>query len=238
MAGTGMKKKFGLGVFLWGVCLARVFAQDAFTQGEEYFLLNKPQEALPFLEISLAEDPANIRAGLYLGISYQQLNRLDDAIAVFRKILPRGGNETARIAFNLGNLYYSKGNLNYAGQYYTQAIEADPAYASAYLNRANALVQDGSLKDAIADYELYLSLEPRSSKRPRIEQLVAVIKEEFAAEERRRIEAEAAARAEAERKQRLLDEISASLQAATEESTGLSAGTEEVLGYDDAFELE
>ncbi|MDR2630719.1 MAG: tetratricopeptide repeat protein [Spirochaetaceae bacterium] len=218
--------------------MPRGFAQDAFTQGETCFLLNKPEEAIPFLELSLAEDPANTRAGLYLGISYQQLDRLDDAIAVFRKILPRGGDETARIAFNLGNVYYIKGSMNYAGQYYTQAIEADPAYASAYLNRANAMVQAGSLKDAISDYELYLSLEPRSPKRPRIEQLVAFIKEEFAAEERRRIEAEAAARAEAERKQRLLDEISASLQAAAEESTGLSAGTEEVLGYDDAFELE
>lgn len=238
MAGTSMKKKLSLGVILWVLFWSPGFAQDAFIQGEEYFLLNKPEAALPFLESSLAEDPANIRAGLYLGISYQQLNRLDDAIAVFRKILPRGGDEAARIAFNLGNLYYSKGNMNYAEQYYTQAIEADPAYASAYLNRANALVQAGSLKDAISDYELYLSLEPRSSKRSRIEQLIAFIKEEFAAEERRRIEAEAAARAEAERKQRLLDDISASLQAAAEESTGLSAGTEEVLGYDDAFELE
>lgn len=225
-------------MMLWVLFLFRGFAQDAFTQGEEFFLQNKPQEALPFLEASLAENPANIRAGLYLGISYQQLNRLDDAIAVFRKILPRGGDEAARIAFNLGNLYYSKGDMNYAGQYYTQAIEADTAYASAYLNRANALVQAGSLKDAISDYELYLSLEPRSPKRSRIEQLVASVKEEFAAEERRRIEAEAAARAEAERKQRLLEEISASLQAAAEESTGLSAGTENVLGYDDAFELE
>lgn len=231
-------KRFGLGLILWALFLSQGFAQNAFTQGEAYFLQNKPQEALSFLELSIAEDPANIRAGLYLGISYQQLDRLDEAIAVFRKILPRGGDETARIAFNLGNVYYSKGNVNYANQYYTQAIEADPAYASAYLNRANALVQAGSLKDALSDYELYLSLEPRSPKRFRIEQLAAYIKAEFAAEERRRIEAEAAARAEAERKQRLLDDISASLQAAAEESTGLSAGTEDVLGYDDAFELE
>jgi tetratricopeptide (TPR) repeat protein len=231
-------KRFGLSLILGGLFLSQGFAQNAFTQGEEFFLQNRPQEALSFLELSMAEDPANVRAGLYLGISYQQLDRLDEAIAVFRKILPRGGDEIARIAFNLGNVYYSKGNVDYANQYYTQAIEADPAYASAYLNRANALVQAGSLRDAISDYELYLSLEPRSPKRLRIEQLVAYIKEEFAAEERRRIEAEAAARAEAERKQRLLDEISASLQAAAEESTGLSAGTEDVLGYDEAFELE
>ncbi|MDR1108758.1 MAG: tetratricopeptide repeat protein [Spirochaetaceae bacterium] len=229
-------KRLCLGLGLWGLFLSPAFAQD--TRGEELFLLNKPQEAVPLLELSLRENPANIRAGLYLGISYQQLDLPDDAIAVFLKILPRGGDETARIAFNLGNLYYTKGNIPYAQGYYTQAIQADPAYASAYLNRANILLEAGAVAEAVSDYERYLSLEPRSPKRPRIEQLLLFIKEEIAAEERRRVEADRAVRAEAERKQRLLDEISASLQAAAEETTGLSAGAEDVLGYDEQFELE
>jgi murein tripeptide amidase MpaA len=74
--------------------------------------------------------------------------------------------------------------------------------------------------------------------------LVAVIKEEFAAEERqrvleeqRRLEAEAQAKAEAERKRRLLEEVSASLQAAAEETQGLSAGSEGMLNYEGEFEL-
>jgi tetratricopeptide (TPR) repeat protein len=233
-----MVKRFGLGLSLWVLFLSHGFAQDAFTQGEEFFLQNRPREAISFLEVSLGEDPANVRAALYLGISYQQLDRLDDAIAMFLKILPRGGAETARIAFNLGNAYYSKGSVRSADQYYTQAIEADPAYASAYLNRANVLTHIGSLQDAVSDYERYLSLEPRSPKRPQIEDLLRHIKEEFAGKERRRIEAELAAQAEAERKQRLLDEISASLQTATEKTTGLSTGTEKVLEYDDQFEME
>jgi tetratricopeptide (TPR) repeat protein len=234
----GAVKRFCLGVSLGLLLLSPAFAQDALSRGEELFLLNAPREAVPLLELSLQENPANIRAGIYLGISYQQLDLLDDAIAVFLKILPRGGDETARIAFNLGNLYYSKGNIPSAEQYYTQALQADPAYTSAYLNRANILLEAGSVAEAVADYERYLSLEPRSPKRPRVEQLLASIKEEIAAEEQRRIEADRAARAEAERKQRLLDEISASLQAATEETTGLSAGAEDVLGYDEQFELE
>jgi tetratricopeptide (TPR) repeat protein len=235
--GGSMVKKTGLmtALFFLGVSLT---AQNVFSRGEELFFQNKPQEALPLLEAAAAEDPAPIKAGIYLGIAYQQLDRLDEAISAFRKILPRGGDETARIAFNLGNVYYSKGEFDMARQYYTQAIEADPAYGSAYLNRANALISGGSLREALSDYELYLSLEPRSPKRSRIEQVVALLRQEFAAEERRRLLAEAAARAEAERRQRLMEEAAAALRTSAEESTGFSVGAEEVQGYEDEFQLE
>jgi tetratricopeptide (TPR) repeat protein len=219
-------------------------AQSNFTKGEGLFMRNQPAEALPILAAALEEDPANIKAYLYLAVVLLQLNRSDDAIATYLKVLPRGGVETSQIAYNLGNVYYSKGNTTMAARYYTEAITSDPANASAYLNRANVLVRSGSLKEALSDYEYYLTLEPHSAKRPQIEQLVAFINEEFAAaerqrilEEQRRLEAEALAKAEAERKQRLLEEVSASLQAAAEETQGLSAGSEGMLNYEGEFEL-
>jgi tetratricopeptide (TPR) repeat protein len=216
----------------------RVFSQSGFVLGEELFMQNKPQEALPFLESAVAEDPAHVQAFLYLGIVYQQLDRPDDAIAAYRKILPKGGKETARIAYNLGNAYFAKGNAEFAGQYYTQAIEADPSWSAAFLNRANVRVKTGALKEAVNDYEQYLALEPGSAKGPRIKALIALVREEFAAEERRRIQAEEAARAEIDRRKRLLEEVSASLQAAAEDSKGLSAAVEDIQGYEGEFELE
>jgi tetratricopeptide (TPR) repeat protein len=219
-------------------------AQSNFSQGENLFMQNRPAEALPALAASVEEDPANIKAYLYLAVAYLQLGRSDDAIATYLKALPRGGAETSQIAYNLGNIYYANGSAETAVRYYTQAIDADPAYASAYLNRANALLRSGARKEALSDYEYYLTLEPRSPKRPGIEQLVAFINEEFAEaerqrllEEQRRLEAEALARAEAERKQRLLEEVSASLQAAADETQGLSAGSEGMLDYEGEFEL-
>jgi tetratricopeptide (TPR) repeat protein len=214
------------------------FAQNLFARGEELFMLNKPGEALPFLEGAIAEDPGNVRAFLYLGMAYLQLEKPDDAITVYRDILPRAGEETARVAFNLGNAYFSKGNADSAEQFYSRAIEANPAYASAYLNRANTRIKTGALGEALPDYERYLVLEPESPKRSRIEQLVTLIRAEFAAEERRRVIAEAEAAAEAERRQRFLEEVSSSLRSAAEESQGLSAGAEDVLNYEGEFELE
>jgi tetratricopeptide (TPR) repeat protein len=233
-----MKKNAMIPVFL--LCIVSIFAQNSpeFTRGEELFLRDKPAEALPYLEKAAAAEPSNVTAALYLAMAYEQLGRLDNAIAVYRRILPQGGAQTALIAFNLGNAYFNKGTASFAEQYYTRAIEADPGYASAYLNRANTRVKTGALKEALPDYELYLALEPASPKRAQIERLISLIEEEAAAAERRKAALEAAARAEAEKRQRLLDEVSASLHAAAEETEGLKAGSEDVTGYDGEFELE
>ena len=233
-----IKNKLLLLGFFGAFLLVPAFSQNSFSRGEELFMQNKPGEALEFLEAAISEDPAHVQAFIYLGIAYSQLDRLDDAISIYRRILPRGGAQTSRIAFNLGNAYFAKGNSDQAREYYTQAIDADPSYSAAYLNRANMLVQTGSLNEAIADYELYLTLEPRTPQRPRIEELIDFIREEFAAEERRRIQAETAARLEMDRRQRLLEEVSASLQAAADDSKSLSAGNEDIQGYAGEFELE
>ncbi|MDR0876750.1 MAG: tetratricopeptide repeat protein [Treponema sp.] len=233
-----MKKMYFFAGCILLYAAAGGFAQSNFNKGEELLMQNKPKEALPYLENSVADDSAHAQAFLYLGIVYEQLDRPDEAIAAYRKILPRAGNLSAYVASNLGNAYYRKGSPAQAEQFYSQAIDSDPVYASAYLGRANSRVKSGSLRAAVVDYELYLSLEPGSAKRPQIERLIAFIREEFAAEERRKLLAEEAARAEAERKQRLLEEVSASLQSAAEGSQGLSTGAEDVLGYEGEFELE
>jgi tetratricopeptide (TPR) repeat protein len=233
-----VKTFFVLFFVLFFAYTLRLRAQTSYNQGEELFMHNKPQEALRYLETAVSEDPAHVQAYLYLGIAYLQVNRVDDAIETYRRILPRGGTETSRIAFNLGNAYFTKGSYGLAFQYYSQALDADPSYASAYLNRANSRVKLGELADAVTDYDTYLSLAPGSPKRRQIERLVSFIRDEFAAAESRRLMAEEAARAEAERRRRLLEEITESLQAAAGDSTGLSAGAENVYDYDGEFELD
>jgi len=181
---------------------------------------NRPQEALRYLEAAVDEDPLHVQAFLYLGMVYLQINRLDDAIAVYTRILPRGGAETARIAFNLGNAHFARGDAETARQYFTRAIEANPSFASAYLNRANMQVRTGDLAAAVTDYQRYLSLMPASPQREQIQRLIAFIHEEFAAEEQRRIIAEEAERLEAER---LAAAAIAAEEAAREEAQRLEA---------------
>jgi len=218
--------------------LTEVQSQASFVRGEELFMQNRPQEALRYLQVAVSEDPAHVQAFLYLGIVYLQLNRVDDAIAAYTQILPRGGLETARIAFNLGNAYFIRGDTILARQYFTRAIEANPAFASAYLNRANTLIRTGDLQEAIRDYETYLSLVPASPQREQVTRLITFIREEAVAEEQRRFMAEEAARAEAERRRLLLQEVSDSIHSVVEGTMGLSIGVDGVQDFESEFELE
>lgn len=203
------------------------FGQDDFALGEDLFMHNKPHEAVVYFENAVAGDSAPVKALLYLGMVYEQLDRTDEAIAVYERAaqsaMDQAGDLTANVANNLGNAYFRKGSTADAELWYTRALEADQVYAPAYLGRANVHMKTGELKAAIADYEQYVQLEPRARQKADIERLVAFIKAEFA---------------EAERKQRLLDEVSASLQSAADASQGLSSGAENVEGYAGEFELE
>ena len=232
-----MKKKT-LTLLIWLLVTVYCFGQSNFSRGEELLMQNKPAEAAAFLESAVGEDPSNVTAWLFLGIVYEQLDKTEDAIAAYRRILPMAGNLSANVANNLGNVYFQTGNTTLAEQFYTQAIGFNAVLSNAYLGRANTRIKTGNLQNAVEDYEHYLKLEPRSSQRPGIEQLVTLIRAEFAAEEIRRLVAEEEARRLAEERQRLLDSVSASLQSAADLSQSLSSGAESVEHYEGEFELE
>jgi len=225
-------------LFLIGFASAFGFGQTNFAKGQELFMQNKPSEALVYLENSIVEESTRVEAFLYLGIVYEQMGRIDEAIAVYRQILGRAGALTANVATNLGNAYFKKGSTAEAEMMYTQALNADFVYALAYLGRANAKMKRNALMEAVSDYEQYILLDPRAPQRRSIERLILQIKSEYAEAERKRMVAEEVARLEAERKQRLLDEVSASLQGAAGASKGLSTGAEDIEGYEGEFELE
>ncbi|MCL2765193.1 MAG: tetratricopeptide repeat protein [Treponema sp.] len=236
MGACAFKAAFLTGIFLF--LIPFTYGQSAFVRGEELLMQNNPAQAAPFLERALAEDPANVTTYLYLGIVYEQLNRMDEAIAVYRRVLPTAGNMSAAVANNLGNVYFQRGNTELAEQFYTQSIGFNSIFSNAYLGRANTRIKTGQLLHAVTDYEQYLTLEPRSGQRENIERLIALIRTEIAAEEMRRIMAAEEERRIAEERQRLLDTVSASLQSLAESSQGISTGAESVIQYDDEFELE
>jgi len=214
------------------------WGQSNFARGEELLMQNQPAQAAPFLESALADEPARGAVYLYLGVVYEQLGRTDEAIALYRRFLPSAGNLSANVANNLGNVYFQRGNTDEAERFYTQAIGFDSVFSKAYLGRANTRLKAGNLNNAVSDYEQYLMLEPLSSQRANIENLVSLIKTEFAAEEVRKKLAEEEGRRIAEERQKLLESVSASLQSAADSSKGISSGAESVENYEGEFELE
>ena len=232
-----MLKKF-LIVSIWLLLTVFCFGQSNFSRGEQLLMQNQPGLALSFLENAIRDDSANVTAWIYLGIVYEQLNRYDDAIAIYRRILPSAGSFTANVANNLGNVYFHRGNIEEAERYFTQAIGYDSVFSYAYLGRANTRIRAGKLENALSDYEQYLTLNPRSSQRGNIERLIVIINNEIAAAEMQRILAEEEERRVAEERQKLLDSVSASLQSAADQSRGLSSGAEGIEGYEGEFILD
>lgn len=90
---------------------------------------------------------------------------IDDLIAA-RTINPR----SAIISYNLGCIYENVGLFDKAIDAYTAAIRADPAFAHAWLNRANAYMRIGGRKAALADYTKFIQLS--SEQRDDIQALI------------------------------------------------------------------
>ena len=112
---------------------------------------------------------------LYLGITYQQLGRWDDAIAAFRRGLAGSIQYRHLFLFNIANSFFAQGRNSFALESYDQALAARTDYAPAYLNRANARMKAADYAGAVADYSVYLTLDPASSQAPTIRQLLDLL---------------------------------------------------------------
>jgi tetratricopeptide (TPR) repeat protein len=209
-----------------------------FDDGERLFRENKPAEAATYLERAVLDQNVDERAWLYLALSYQQLGRLDEASATLRKGLGQATRFKALFYFDLGNLFVLQNKNTFAVDMFGQAIGADSAFASAYLNRANARLSVKDYAGARDDYGRYLELEPTSPQRPIIEEMIQHLTAGIAETERAAAEAEAKKQAEEAARKEMLDKMSASLKAAADETTNLSAGAGNVQGYGDDLKLD
>jgi tetratricopeptide (TPR) repeat protein len=183
----------------------------------------------------------------------------EEAIAVMKKGLEHSRQFRDMLLYNIGNNYLKEEAYSEALEMYTKAIEEKQDFPAAFLNRANVRVKTEDYRQAIADYRLYLEMEPGSKQRESIERMIATLKgilEEEARrleEERRKAEEEARRKAEEERRRReeeerrrkeeearqkaLLDSVLKSLESASNETTNLSAESEDIEDVDEELDI-
>lgn len=230
-------------------------AGELFDRGADAFLYNRPREAATLLERAIEEEPANSRAYLYLALSYEQLQMHDRAITTLRRAESIPGIDRSQVFFNLGNNFVHLGEMQQAERAYSDSIDISPLASDPYLNRANVRVALETFDKAVEDYSTVLGLEPEHQQRQQIEQMIALLTDHMeqerikAEEEQRRLEEEARQRAieeaariaeeerrraEAEERRRaLLTGVLDSLKTATDDTTNLSAGSEELDDYNE-----
>lgn len=231
-------------VFTLIFSMSNVFSYDYFTEGESLFRQNKPSEAIPLLYQASIIQGTDPKVFTYLGLCYQQTGKYADAISTFMKGTSLPGTDKKVLFFNAGNCYFLQEQFSEAETMYTKATEIDSAWAPSYLNRGNSRVKQGKLFLAVEDYRLYLVLDPATWQRDSLKQLISLLTVDIEASESaqiraeaQRLSAEAEQAAAAERYQRIMDEVSASLQSVDAASTR-AAGSEHILDYNEEGQLE
>lgn len=237
-------------LFLIGAAFAG--AQSLFERGEDLFLRNKPQQAIPLLEQALEAEPRNGTIYMYLGVAYEQLGQRDKAVETLRRGVETAREERDRMFLTMGN------NLRFIEQYedaeqsYGEAVSENSLYAPAYLARANLRVEMEKFEPAVEDYEIFLDLRPDSEHRPEIEQMIALLRDRVEEEARRaseeaeqrereeelaRRETERRREEEAARQQALLDSVLNSLEGASEETQNMSGGSEDIQELEEDIDI-
>lgn len=225
--------------FVWLALIGSLYANsDTAERAIKLFVENKPAEAAPLLEQATRQAGADELLFLYLGISYMQLGRHEDALAAFRRGAAVAVAYRHLFHFNIGNTFFMQNRNTFALESFSQAIAANTAYAPAYLNRANVQMRLGDVNAAASDYALYLSLDPASAQASEIRRLLDLLNTKIATAMQE--EALAKARKEAEEKARadLMASVAQSLLDAAAATTNLSAGSAGVEGYGEIFSLD
>jgi tetratricopeptide (TPR) repeat protein len=107
------------------------------------------KEARRLLRQAVQQDPKDGALWFHLGVSCTEINELDDAITAFERAraLAPGHADTY---FNLGLVYWKKGNLNKAKESYRAGLALRPKETSALQNYSLLLMKTGDYRAAIA----------------------------------------------------------------------------------------
>lgn len=137
------------------------------------YLAKKEEEALALCKEILSRDASYTQAYLLTSLILAVKGQTREAIDVLVEAKSKAKPE-AIVYFNLGNLYFNKGDYARACAEYTQALKLNPGLHEAYLNRANSFLALHEYAKALVDYEEFLRLSTK--ERPEVRKLVELLK--------------------------------------------------------------
>ena len=105
-------------------------------------------------------DPQNIQAYNNLGNLFADLERLDDAIDLYKKTIELDGGYSADSYNNLGLAYIGMQRQQEAEQVFRDAAKANPFFADARLNLGTLLFQRKEYAAAAREFQEALAIDP------------------------------------------------------------------------------
>ena len=153
------------------------------SRGESLFKENNAKDAVQVLEYEIMNGQLSENTYNFLGLGYYQLGEYDKSLDAFRRGLKAQPENKKLLSYNMGNTYYALKEYKLAAECYSDAIQAEPLFYEALLNRANALLMAGQLVSAKEDYEAFIEKCPDDPQKERIELLLKALEEEIARRE-------------------------------------------------------
>lgn len=132
----------------------------AYIQAAKIYGSKNDDLAIQYYQSAIDLEPGSYEAHYLLGMYYQDHGRLDEAHNEY-EILAGIDSTQAAPYYNRGyiEMVYRQ-NFDKAVNWFTKAIERDPAYAEAWYNRGFSYELSGKLREAKTDYQKAIELKP------------------------------------------------------------------------------
>ena len=124
--------------------------------------MNRPADAVPFLEKAVEAEPSGVAARFDLAVAYGRSGQLKEAVEHYETLAQSGGADT-RVHHNLGIALRQLGRNAEAAAAFERATAIEPDRAPAWLGLALSLEVDGRNAEAATALEHYLALEPAAA---------------------------------------------------------------------------
>ena len=135
-------------------------ASAAVSRGERLLAEGDAEGAEAAFREAIAQDAADPRAHLDLGLALELQERFEEAEAAYRAALEVDADFTEALN-NLGVLLRDSGRVGEAITTFERAVEVRPGFASAHLNLGLALEDEGDVERAMAAYRRVIEIAPR-----------------------------------------------------------------------------
>jgi Flp pilus assembly protein TadD len=130
--------------------------------GQILVAMNRPAEAVPFLQQAVEAEPSNMTARFDLAVSQTRSGQLNEAVDEYT-VLVQSGRADVRVHHNLGLALRQLGRQAEAAAAFERATELAPNEAPAWLGLALSIEANGRPGDAAAALDRYLALEPNGA---------------------------------------------------------------------------
>jgi serine/threonine-protein kinase len=120
------------------------------------------QLAILAYQLAIGIDPKQARYHFDLGVSFEQLRQLDDAIASYERAIALDPKE-ARYHGSLASALRKHGELEEAIASYREALELDPKNAAGWGFLSRSLSENGEIDDAIDAARKAVELDPKNA---------------------------------------------------------------------------